>query len=67
MKKQILFLAFSFILKFSVGQNLVPNPGFENVTYCDSIIAGGYGYSSYVPPWDSPSLGSPDVFEACFT
>ncbi len=41
--------------------NLVPNPSFENVTACDSL---GVALGS-VPPWDSPTVGSPDIFNTC--
>jgi len=43
--------------------NLVPNPGFENVIYCDTML--GSISRGNLPPWDAPSLGSVDGFNAC--
>ena len=53
-------------VRISNGQiNLVPNPGFDSVTTCN-FGAGGL-YQGIVPFWDSPSNGSPDIFNTCCT
>ena len=52
------------------SQNLVPNPGFDNLLDCPSAV-----YSSTIPsliyklapPWSSPNNGTPDIFNACST
>jgi OmpA-OmpF porin, OOP family len=58
-----------FISFFSLGinviaQNLVPNGGFENHSACP----GDYTQDPaefYVTSWASPSIGTPDYFNAC--
>ena len=63
MKKQLLFLALSFILKFSVGQNLVLNGDFEQMNFCpqngSNISAAKF--------WIKPALGTPDYYNGCAT
>ena len=44
-------------------QNLVPNSGFENDTMCNVCL--GSVYYGYIPPWDSPTMGSPDGYNIC--
>lgn len=46
----------------AMGQNLVPNGGFETISVCD--LYNFPFYSNYVPPWFSP-YGSPDAFDTC--
>ncbi len=67
----MLSLCFAISLLFCKAQNLVPNPSFEiNTAAYDSISGscilplGGFGLGM-VPPWDSPSNGSPDPFDTC--
>jgi hypothetical protein len=43
------------------GQNLVPNPGFENYTGCQ-INSVNFDSIQY---WRNPTNGSPDYFKAC--
>ena len=43
------------------GQNLVPNPSFEDTTSCPN----NYSQIYLTPPWNTPSLGSPDYFNSC--
>ena len=61
MKKQFLFLAFSFILKFSVGQNLVPNGDFEQYWGCpthdDELDSAKF--------WFEPTIGTSDYYNQC--
>ncbi len=45
------------------GQNLVPNPSFENIDTC--WIPSGAVYLGYELFWDSPSGGNPDVYNIC--
>lgn len=47
----------------ATGQNLVPNPSFENFTTCPS----GYAQLLYAWPWYSPTTGSTDLFNVCCT
>ncbi len=60
--KKLGFLLLTLCLRFSAsGQvNLVPNGGFENNINCN--LAYIYGA---LPPWDSPTDGSPDAFNTC--
>jgi outer membrane protein OmpA-like peptidoglycan-associated protein len=47
-----------------LSQNLVVNPGFEQFYDCP----GSYNYSlseKIAPGWQSPSMGTPDLFNAC--
>ena len=46
-----------------LGPNLVPNPGFEQVTSCPT----SYAMLSLLQSWFNPSTSSPDVFNACST
>ncbi len=60
----ILFLLLNYFqLNYCVSQNLVPNHSFEIIDTCYSLAAGIY--YGHVPPWDSPTLGSPDVYNSC--
>jgi hypothetical protein len=45
----------------SGGQNLVPNPGFEQYDTCPS----NFGQWIYVTDWDSPYTMSADYFNGC--
>ncbi len=47
-----------------VGQNLVPNPGFEQYWECPPN-AIGFERKNYVRQWVSPTAGTPDYFNAC--
>jgi gliding motility-associated-like protein len=55
----------------AVGQNLVPNPGFENLNQCPSSISGivysaSYTNFPYIKDWTSPlSNTSPDYLHTC--
>lgn len=58
-------LLLSTLLGFSVlgwGQNLVPNPSFENVTQCPF----SFGLESYTSDWVS-GRETPDYFNTCAT
>ena len=65
--KKILLLLFSFLhcsQFLCLAQcNLVPNPSFEIIINCLSGLTGLQ--QGYAPPWDSPTNGSPDLFNSC--
>jgi hypothetical protein len=46
------------------GENLVPNPSFEDYNICPSGIVGRYE-RKLVPDWVVPSRGTPDYFNRC--
>lgn len=46
------------------GENLVPNPSFEDYNICPSGIVGRYD-RKLVPDWVVPSRGTPDYFNRC--
>jgi hypothetical protein len=56
-------IAFSvFFVSLSVGgQNLVPNPSFEDTVSCPSTLAD----LSSITFWTAPTQGSPDYFNSC--
>lgn len=43
------------------GQNLVPNPGFEEITSCPTFAS----MLDTAAPWFNPTQGSPELFHAC--
>lgn len=43
------------------GQNLVPNPSFEDTAYCPTTLAD----LSATIFWTAPTIGSPDYFNVC--
>ncbi len=71
MDKTILYILFFFAFGISErisGQvNLVPNPGFEIINSCESDSLGGGIFINNAPPWNSPSDGSPDIYNSCCT
>lgn len=56
--KNIVLLLFVLPL-LNYAQNLVPNPGFETQTSCPAVSE-----ITKAPPWNSPSIGTPDVFNS---
>jgi outer membrane protein OmpA-like peptidoglycan-associated protein len=62
---KILLLSLAlFVQAPSLGQNLVPNPSFEEFYKCP----GSYNYSSdgkLAPGWFSPTAGTPDLYNQC--
>ena len=57
------------VVKSAFTQNLVPNPSFEYHTACPTQTLGytpAY-LGVLIPPWYSPTKGSPDYFNACDT
>lgn len=62
-------LTFFFIgsLSFGMmafGQNLVPNPSFENLISCPEPFGGSI---IYVEGWNSPTQGTSDIYSNCNT
>ena len=67
-EKTTLFFIFmlNLILHLTcIGQNIVPNPSFETITSC--VLPNGGVNTGYVPPWDSPTDGTPDPYNSCST
>ena len=61
MKKiTISVILFQFVLPV-LCQNLVPNGSFELITYCPNANS----QLNFATPWQSPSLGNPDLFNKC--
>ncbi len=61
MKKKLLILCL-FFCQFSLGQNLVPNPSFEDTLQCPN----GGGEIDYAIGWSSYGH-TPDYFNSCDT
>ena len=64
--KYYIILALGFIVSFQLhGQNLVPNPGFEDVN-CPTVYTGFPNQiDQYVNGWRSGNCASPDIYAAC--
>lgn len=56
-----LFIVISLNLS---AQNLVPNPGFEELVRCPSSFSANRN-DFLVPGWESPTSGTPDHFHGC--
>ena len=65
MKKIILYIVlFFYLFKTASAQtNLVPNYSFETLISCPDVE--GATFYSYTPPWFSPNLNTPDIFNSC--
>jgi gliding motility-associated-like protein len=64
MKKILLISLFIFFFVKSFSQiNLVPNYSFETLISCPDLQ--GFTFYSYTPPWFSPTINTPDIFNAC--
>lgn len=48
-----------------IGQNEVPNYSFETLSMCPQQF-GGPG-PTVAPPWEAPTIGTPDIFNVCAT
>ncbi len=65
MARLIWLLGMYFMAVRLVGQNLIPNPGFEQCDRCNSsgFIELGIGYGANTPiDWNSATYGSPDIY-----
>lgn len=63
MIKNILLIITSVISITVFGQNLVPNPSFENISNCSDTVSPVIA-SSIIAPWIIPTLGSADCFNS---
>ncbi len=64
MKRYVILFIFLLISANLVSQNLVPNPGFEEIIRCPQTFT--LRRSDFViPGWTSPTTGTPDHFHAC--
>jgi hypothetical protein len=54
----------TIVIYKDAGENLVPNPSFEDYNICPSGIVGRYE-RKLVPDWVVPSRGTPDYFNKC--
>ena len=61
MSKYVLILSI-LCFQFSVSQNLVLNPSFEEYKRCPSLIGG---FNSNVINWSTPNFGTTDYFNSC--
>lgn len=61
--KSTLHIFFLLVSSFLSAQNLVPNPGFENMNYCPFGMANPEAVSS----WYNPSKASTDYYNSCST
>ena len=63
LSKNIVFLLFFISLCWNLeGQNLFPNPSFE-----DTIQCLDNGHIDNVDQWFNPTLATPDYFNSCTT
>ena len=58
----LVFIGLGLILK---AQNLVPNYSFDTLSMCPDYYGGVAPL--FAPPWDGPTFGTPDIFNACAT
>jgi OmpA-OmpF porin, OOP family len=66
MKKLLLLTLIRFsLINNSSGQNLVPNPGFEEYFKCPQSINTNKTNPRIAPHWNSPSYGTPDLYNRC--
>jgi hypothetical protein len=66
----IMLFLFSALNSKCIGQNLVPNPSFEEYTACPSLSPDGQIINA--PPWFQPNTyyglgGSTDYFNQCYS
>jgi gliding motility-associated-like protein len=66
MKRLLIILFFLCLLTKSFSQiNLVPNYSFEDTISCPQMQ--GFTFYSYTPPWFSPNINTPDLYNSCST
>jgi len=63
MKRLVLLVLVLFVLLAQIVfcQNLVPNPGFDDLVDCPFAL----GQVSFAAPWVSATNGSPDLYNEC--
>lgn len=57
----LLLCAFCAFAPAAHAINLIPNPSFETFSICPPA----YGQINVLPPWDTPTTGTSDAFNAC--
>jgi OOP family OmpA-OmpF porin len=67
MKISVLASSLYFFASVATAQNLVPNPGFEEYFSCPQSFNKNKGISKIAPHWNSPSYGTPDLYNTCNT
>ncbi len=67
MKMLYTILLILFLDTHVSGQNLVPNAGFEDFFSCPKTINTTKGNTKIAPHWNSPSYGTPDLYNICNT
>ena len=61
-----LFILFIHISIYGLGQNLIPNPSFEEYDECPTTISSVGDYQiNHCTEWTAPSLATSDYFNAC--
>src|SRR5690606_23133149 len=65
MKNLYFFLFLLSISQYGMGQNLVPNPGFEEFFKCPQTFNNNISNKKIAPHWNSPSNGTPDLYNRC--
>jgi OmpA-OmpF porin, OOP family len=66
MKKLLsLALIYLWLINNSSGQNLVPNPDFEEYFNCPQSINTNKANTKVAPHWNSPNYGTPDLYNRC--
>jgi hypothetical protein len=54
----------TIVIYKDAGENLVPNPSFEDYDICPKGIVGKHE-KRLIPEWEVPSRGTPDYFNIC--
>ncbi|MCR6641211.1 MAG: OmpA family protein [Sporocytophaga sp.] len=65
MKYLYFFISLLSIPLHGTGQNLVPNPGFEEIFQCPQTFNNNISNKKIAPHWNSPSNGTPDLYNKC--
>jgi hypothetical protein len=66
MKRLVNNIVLFFLFAKSFSQiNLVPNYSFEDTISCPQVQ--GLTFYSYTPPWFSPNLNTPDIYNVVLT
>lgn len=55
------FISLLLASSSAYGQNLIPNPGFEDYSNCPDSIS----QLNKATPWETPTWGTPDYYNSC--
>ncbi len=66
-KRGYLLLWLTGLVSMLAGQNLVPNYSFEILSTCPTGFGVPGPGPTLAPPWEVPTVGSADIFNACTT